>query len=78
MEGYKERFQEEYEELGIRMLKLENILIKHNKGELDFELNCPVELLRHQLDVMREYFRTLEERAQIEGINLSFDATEVN
>ena len=78
MEGYKERLQEEYEQLGIRMLKLENILIKHNKGELDFELNCPVELLRHQLDIMREYFRTLEERAQIEGINLSFDATEVN
>lgn len=78
MEDYKERMQEEYEQLGNRMLKLDNMLIKHDKGELGFELKCPVELLRHQLDVMRDYFKILETRAQIEGIDLSFSATEVN
>ena len=78
MEDYQERLQEEYEQLGNRMLKLDNMLIKHDRGELGFELKCPVELLRHQLNVMRDYFKILETRAQIEGIDLSFSATEVN
>lgn len=78
MEDYKKRMQEEYEQLGNRMLKLENMLTKHDKGELDFEFSCPVELLRRQLDVMRDYFEILETRAQIEGVVLSFDAMGVN
>ena len=78
MDDYKERMQEEYNELGERIIKLENMLIKERKGELGFEFDCPVELLREQLDVMRKYFKILEERAKIEGVNLTFSAIGVN
>ena len=78
MDDYKERMKEEYNELGERIIKLENMLVKEKKGELGFEFNCPVELLREQLDVMRKYFKILEERAKIEGVNLTFSAIGVN
>jgi len=76
MEDYKKRTADEYQELGTRMVKLQNMLIKNSKGELDFELTCPVDLLERQLKVMREYMEILEERASIEGIVLSLDFKE--
>lgn len=76
MEGYKKRTADEYQELGTRMVRLQNMLIKNSKGELGFELTCPVELLERQLEVMREYMKILEERAGIEDIVLSLDFKE--
>lgn len=76
MEDYKKRMADEYQELGIRMIKLQNMLIKNSKGELGFELACPIDLLERQLEVMREYMKILEERAGIEGIVLSLDFKE--
>lgn len=76
MEDYKKRTADEYQELGTRMVKLQNMLIKNSNGELDFELTCPVDLLERQLKVMREYMEILEERASIEGIVLSLDFKE--
>lgn len=76
MEDYKKRVADEYRELGIRMIKLQNMLIKNSKGELGFELTCPIDLLERQLEVMREYMKILEERAGIEGIVLSLDFKE--
>lgn len=71
MEGHKKRMADEYQELGTRMVKLQNILTKHANGELGFELACPVELLKEQLSVMRKYMGILEQRAKIEGVALS-------
>ncbi len=76
MEDYKKRVANEYQELGTRMVKLQNMLIKNSKGELGFELTCPIDLLERQLQVMREYMKILEERAGIEGIILSLDFKE--
>ena len=77
MEGYKKRMQKEYNELGERIIRLENMLNKQRKGELEFEFDCPIDLLERQLDAMREYFKILEERAAIEDVPLSFSATAV-
>lgn len=76
MEDYKKRMADEYQELGTRMVKLQNMLIKNSKGELGFELSCPVELLERQLKIMREYMKVLEERAGIEGVELYLDFKE--
>jgi len=71
MEGYKSRMVEEYQELGDRMIRLQNILTKKRKGELEFELACPVQLLEKQLAAMKMYMDVLEARAKIEGFQLS-------
>lgn len=72
MEDYKDRFMQEYKDLLKRTVKLESILAKFDKGELDFIPTCPVELLRKQLTIMKDYLTVLDERAGIEGIELSF------
>lgn len=66
MDDYKARFIEEYYELGIRIIKLDCLLMRHEAGLLDFELDCPAELLREQLIYMKHYLGVLNERALIE------------
>ena len=44
------------------------MLLKYN--ELDFTPNCSFDLLNGQLKVMELYMDYLEERAEIEGIEL--------
>ncbi len=73
MEDYKKRMQEEYSQLVERVIKLDNMLTKHFNKELDFELSCPIGLLERQLIIMNKYMHVLEERALIEGIDLSFN-----
>lgn len=60
----------EYHELKDKYTKLHHILINHEVSTLDFELNCPIELLEHQTNVIGEYLHTLEVRAEIENIEL--------
>ena len=67
---YKERFKAEYDQLSIRMHKLGVILIKWSKDELDFAPTCSYDLLERQHAAMTDYLAILEERAQIEGIEL--------
>jgi hypothetical protein len=67
---YKERFKAEYHQLKIRYNKLDNMLIKAEAGVLGFRLDCPIELLKEQLGVMRRYLQILHARAQIEEISL--------
>ena len=69
-EYYKKRFKAEYYQLEIRCEKLHNMIEKYEKGELEFEPSCPIEMLKKQLSHMREYLWILEERAAIEGVNL--------
>ena len=68
-DNYEDRFKAEYLQLRIRIFKLANILNNwENKG---FEAKCPEDLLRRQHKEMVKYMLTLEERAEIEGIDLS-------
>lgn len=70
-DDYKERFVAEYEQLDIRITKLRNMVIKYEAGKLDFTPNCPLDLLKRQLNAMIQYKYALEVRAQIEEIDLS-------
>ena len=68
MEEYKERMVKEYTELRERYTKLHEMLIKHDAGQLEFKLNCPIGLLREQASIMERYLNILEMRAIIEKV----------
>lgn len=68
MKDYQERMKIEYDELKDRYIKLNQIIIKAEKGELDFELSCPLILLKQQRNVMKRYLDILEKRSFYEGI----------
>lgn len=67
---YKQRFIKEYKELKTKYNKLHKIIIKYEANTLDFELSCPIELLKEQAKYMGNYLRVLEIRAEIEKIEL--------
>ena len=67
---YKERFKAEYEQLKIRYNKLDAMLTKWNKGELDFVPTCPKDILEDQIIYMYNYLDILQRRAEIENIEL--------
>ena len=67
---YKDRFKAEYYQTKIRFERLHKMLVKYEAGTLEFELDCPIELLRAQKKNMSEYLYCLEIRAQIEKIDL--------
>ena len=65
---YKERFKAEYYQLKIRYEKLTAMLA--NWDQLDFTPSCPKDLLEQQADIMYNYMKLLENRAQIENVTL--------
>ncbi len=67
---YKERFKAEYLQLKIRINGLRNMLKKYKAGTLTFKPSCSYDLLNGQLKSMEMYATYLEERAEIEGIDL--------
>ena len=67
---YKERFKAEYLQLKIRINGLRNMLKKYKAGTLTFKPFCSYYLLNGQLKAMELYATYLEERAEIEGIDL--------
>ena len=67
---YKERFKAEYYQLVIRFKKLQTMLEKWDKGELDFTPTCPKAAYAFQVKSMGEYIASLEVRAAIECIEL--------
>lgn len=67
---YKERLIAEYWQTKSRYEKLHNLVVKHDANKLDFELSCPIDLLKEQLSYMGRYLYCLEVRAQIEEIQL--------
>ena len=69
-DAYQDRFKAEYYQTKIRYEKLHKIAIKYEAGTLEFTPNCPLELLKEQKSYMGNYLRTLEIRAEIEGIEL--------
>ena len=70
MEDYKCRMIEEYKQTKERYKKLHKMLVKYDAGTLDFELSCPVGLLREQKTTMGHYLNILEIRAEIENVPL--------
>ena len=70
MEDWKERFKKEYYELRERFRKLDMMIGQYEKGQLEFEPKCPIDLLKRQRSVMWDYLSTLEQRAKIEEIEL--------
>ena len=70
----QQRLVIEYKELANRAEKLHTMLDKYDAGLLDFTPQTPIGLLRAQLSVMCAYMEILEERAEIEGVDLSIMA----
>lgn len=48
MVDWKERFKKEYYELKERFQKLDAMIGKYEKGQLEFEPKCPIDLLKRQ------------------------------
>lgn len=69
---YKERFRGEYLQLKIRMEGLNTMLKKYKTGELNFTPSCSYDLLNGQFKAMDLYASYLDDRAQVEKINLDF------
>lgn len=69
-EDYKERFKAEYYQVKIRLEKLEAMLEKWDKGELNFTPTCPRSLYDRQVQVMSDYCSALIARAAMEHIKL--------
>lgn len=67
---YKERFKAEYNQLTIRLDKLNNTINQYHNKTLTFALSCPICLLEGQAEVMQRYKDILRLRAELEGINL--------
>jgi hypothetical protein len=69
---YKDRFRAEYLQLKIRMEGLSAMLKKYKAGTLNFTPSCSYDLLNAQFKSMDLYASFLEERAEIENIDLEF------
>ena len=66
---WQQRFVIEYRELLSKTVKLGNML--ENWDDLNFEPKCSKSLLSAQYNTMKAYLSILEERAVIEGVNLT-------
>ena len=71
-ENYDDRLKAEYYQLKIRMNGLSKMLVDYSLGELKFTPKCSYDLLHGQFKAMDLYASYLEERAEIEGIDLEF------
>lgn len=66
---WQQRFVIEYRELLSKTVKLGNML--ENWDNLNFTPKCSRSLLTAQYNTMKAYLSILEERAVIEGVNLT-------
>lgn len=57
---YKDRFRAEYYQTKERYQRLHLMIIKYEAGTLDFQPDCPLELLKRQAKAMGEYLYVLE------------------
>lgn len=67
---FKDRFRAEYFQLKIRTEGLSGMLEKYKSGELLFKPKCSYDILNGQLKAMKMYMEYLEERAEIENVEL--------
>lgn len=71
-DNYADRFKAEYYQTVIRYYKLTTMMTKWGLGELKFIPTCPKEIYINQLSAMAEYLGILEQRAEIENIELDY------
>ena len=67
---YSKRFVAEYDQVCIRMNRLNGLLDAWDAGKLDFEPECPRDMLNNQYAAYNRLRLILEQRAEIEGIEL--------
>jgi hypothetical protein len=67
---YKDRFRAEYQQNVIRLTKLNAMLEKWDRGELNFAPTCPRSTYNMQAKAMADYIAVLEARAVMEGVEL--------
>lgn len=72
-DDHKERFKAEYHQLVIRFEKLKKMLDNWDNNMLNFTPTCPRGVYNLQIRAMADYIATLEARAAIESIDLSYD-----
>lgn len=71
LKPYQKRMIIEYRQLEHRYYKLRDMLNELECGTLDFKPECPVSMLREQLNTMSKYMDQLEIRSVIEHIDLN-------
>ena len=69
-DDYKERFIAEYNQVKIRVTKLDSLIHRYANKELNFTPQTPIDVLVRQKIFMFRYMKILEDRATYEGINL--------
>ena len=67
---YKDRFKAEYWQVADRFKKLSAMLVKWDKGELNFTPTCPRSTYNMQIKAMTDYMAVLEIRAIAEDVEL--------
>ena len=67
---YKDRFKAEYWQVADRFKKLSAMLVKWDKGELNFTPTCPRSTYNMQIKAMTDYMVVLEIRAIAEDVEL--------
>lgn len=63
-DDYKDRFKAEYHQIMNRANKLRKLIRDYKQGKLDFEPDCPIDILIWQLKTMDEYAYILKRRAE--------------
>lgn len=71
-DNYQERFKAELYQTAIRMGKLYQVITHYDDGSLDFKPKTPLFILQKQWEAMNEYLELLKTRAEIEGIDLTW------
>ena len=69
-DDYKLRFSAEYWQVRLRREKLSNMINAYVNGKLSFVPKCSKNVLIAQCAAMDAYLSILDERAEIEGIDL--------
>ena len=69
-DDYKDRFKAEYWQLRHRLDKLNDMLKRYDKSELDFVPNTPILWLKRQAHAMQEYLDALSVRCDYENIEV--------
>lgn len=72
MTEYQCRFVQEYNDLVDRYLKLNRFLYNIETKLINTKLDCPIELLKEQLEVMWRYVEIMWERSLHEKIDVVF------
>lgn len=76
---YKTRFVAEYRQIKERYIKLRTMCDKWDKEGVEglrFTPTCPRELYNSQMNIMEKYMSVLEDRAQLEKIELNIPNNE--